>query len=203
VDLDLVVSRLKITEDGFLGLTTSMTVPEAIETFNNVGNLAEMIVNNPEKYKDWGEAGGAINFGKATVQVCIDISTLLQKQRVQNGYWSTIEYSWSSAPVSRYKAFISCVNTQQLHGQMNTVYTKIADAVKPLGGEVKKGKNATVVDVGNNNYYWVYCTGETVYIEYGHLNVDQCATTEYDNVSEENPAEEEYEDDGPEPGFDE
>ena len=201
VDPAGLVNSLKLTKDGFLGLTTSMAVPEAIETLNGTSGLAQNLSDRAEKYKSSQFVESVLTFGKATIQANISIEDLLQTKLEDRGFYVSTEYSWSPENVSKYVAYIGVSNNQQLQGKMSELYTQLADAAKALGKEVKKGKNATVVDVGNGNYYWVYSTGDTVNLEYGHLNVDECATTEYDNVSEENPYEEEY-DDGPEPGFD-
>ena len=189
VDIDAIVSGLKLTKEGFLGLTTNMTAPDAIEAFGNLDNKRDWPNSSANNYTTgYNEyASGSVMFGKAKADVDINILTLIETRKVSNGWWTNTEYSWSQSPVPCYRVHVSSMDTEQLQGKMRDLYVKLAEAVKALGKEVRKGKNATVINPGNDNHYWVYWTGDQVWLYYGKIDPSQCFISEFDNVTEEEP----------------
>lgn len=184
VDIDDVVSGLEITKEGFFGVRQNMTISQAIEAINN-HDMRYSIQTTASYWARSEKAYGTAKFGKADVEINLPVKGLINTFRTNTGWWSQTKYEWSGNPINSMSAIISSTTTEQLKGQMKTVYEKIVNVVKQQGKVDRSGKNAIIVKTSSNYCYYVFNTGQEVHLNFGSYDTSSLAVKEYDDATEE------------------
>lgn len=188
LDFSEIVLGLDITKDGFLGLRTTQTAPEAITVFNRHRHVERSINGNP-LYHSYGYARtvqGDIKTGKAVASVGIDILGSIERGSVSGNRYS-IGVRWTERPIPLYSVSYSSKTTKRLEGRTRELYDVLANAVRAIGKEIRTGANACVVDMGNRNYYHAYWTGDKAGLYFGMFDPNRIIITHYDKASEVKP----------------
>lgn len=189
IDMSDIVKGLNITKNGFLGMTTELSVPKAIDTFNNNNHTKERINGNPYNYSyGYGvNAIGSILFGVASAYVYVNIFNHVVRGPIERNGFILNGFKWDDKPVTLYNIEFCSDTSKRLEGRMKELFDVLVNVTKSTGKVIKKSINANVVDTGNGNYYHVYCAGDKVGLYYGKFNPDNVMITHYDKASEKNP----------------
>lgn len=188
VDAEDVVNALNITKDGFLGLTMNMKAYQAINTINNISGLSSSLSIEAKKYANDRSIWSKIKIRKLQSELETNINGLVIRNQRRNGWWTTTNYEWSfERAVPSFNIHFDLENNPQLKGKMHTLYETIKKAVMGIGKVVKSGKNAVVVELGKNIYYYAYWSGGRVALYYGTYEVDSINVDHFDNASEDDP----------------
>ena len=186
VDAEDVVSALNITKDGFLGLTMNMKAYQAINAINNISGLSSSLSIEAKKYANDRSIWSKIKIRKLQSELETNINGLVIRNQRRNGWWTTTNYEWSSErAVPSFNIHFDLENNPQLKGKMRTLYESIKKTVASFGKVVKSGKNAVVVELGNNIYYYAYWSGGSVALYFGAYDLDSINVEHFDNASED------------------
>lgn len=185
VDLDNLVKLLHISKESMMDLTLNMDALKAIETINGMEGILTRISEDAKKNSTNDIADAQIYKGKTSINLGIDIQGLIVKKQEGSGWFSYTTYDWSKNPISSYRLSIDLGLNSRLKGRMSQFYKKVEAAVKKCGKVVKQGKNAVVVDAGNDNFYYAVWAGKSVTVFYGKYNPDLCDVELYDDVDED------------------
>lgn len=184
VDLDNLVKLLHISKESMMDLTLNMDALKAIETINGMEGILTRISEDAKKNSTNDIADAQIYKGKTSINLGIDIQGLIVKKQEGSGWFSYTTYDWSKNPISSYRLSIDLGLNSRLKGRMSQFYKKVEAAVKKCGKVVKQGKNAVVVDAGNDNFYYAVWAGKSVTVFYGKYNPDLCDVELYDDADE-------------------
>lgn len=188
VDVEDVVSALNITKDGFLGLTMNMKAYQAINEINNISGLLSSLSTEAKRYANDRSIWSKIKIRKLQSELETDINGLVIRNQRRNGWWTTTSYDWSfERAVPSFNIHFDLENNPQLKGKMHTLYETIKKTVTSVGKVVKSGKNAVVVELDKNIYYYVYWNGGRVALYYGTYELDSINVDSFDNASEDEP----------------
>ena len=181
VDVDDLIGKLHLEKEGFLGFTSAMTGPEAI---NRANEMYANISQDAKKYHDYPAIEGNIKLGKLLPQLSMSTAGLTEKRATGSGWLSYTTTQWTSNPVLSYCLFFNVDANPQLSGKMKDLYSKLLDALKSKGKVERQGKNAAVIDTGNPYSYYIGWAGKLVFLYFGKYNLNTCIVDDYDNVTE-------------------
>jgi hypothetical protein len=184
VDVDDVVASLKITKDGFLGLTTAMTGPDVVKAVNSRRD-ATGLNDDARSYGGSKEMSSWVNYNTHIAgSLGVNTTGLINATRSGRGWYGTTRYEWTNNPVKGYGFFYTTDLSEKLKGNMQQLATKLLAAVKQTGNVVKEGQNAVVVETGAGNYYYAYWGGQHLRLYYGQFDPASVDVNIYNNVIE-------------------
>lgn len=182
LDLDLLVSTLHFEKDGFMGFKTGMSGLQAVNTANAV-NAA--ISTDAQKHDGRPFIEGKIKVNKVQADLAICTFGLIEKKNSSSGWLTYSNYAWTPNPVQCYNLSFNLDKNSQLKGKMKELYAKIMVALKEKGNVLMDGKNAAVINAGNDYSYYIGWAGKEVFIFFGKFNLSTCIIDDYDNATEE------------------
>lgn len=185
VDLEDIISALNIKKSGFLGLNMNLKGYQAINYINEIEGLGKPLSADARKYANDNSIWCKIKIRKVMVELETSIRGLVIRSQSRNGWWTTTNYNWSyQKAVPSFNISFDFERNPQLKGKMHELYERIKNAVKGVGKEVKCGKNAIVVEVDDNAYYYAYWAGGRVALYFGTYDIDSIDVDSFDNANE-------------------
>ena len=191
VDIDAIVSRLKLDKVGLLGFNLDMTPQQVVKAYNEVeGNTNGSIGLTPEE-----------NRGRDYLTTAYSSRGLIMESRVYYQRYLTIndgdKIVWS--PDHPYYIEVN-VSGEMLKDKYDLLYEKVAAIVKSYGKPMKENSRAVIVQLSEERGWVVASNNARVYIkvfnsrEYQSYYIDSYAkegetTREYIKPSEDKPTE--------------
>ncbi|MBR2203310.1 MAG: WG repeat-containing protein [Prevotella sp.] len=185
-DMDEVVSAMKISPTGFMGLDTKCTGPMVIEKLNSTNTLTKSLSGEAREYSNSTSIYAICqltNKGEITVEV--QNYGLVSQERTGSGWFSYYKSVWTDKPVKSMILTFYITGNEQLQGKMREMYAKMLEAVKKTGKTVKEGKNSAVIETSPGLYYYISWGGKRVDLFYGYYDLNSCDTNAFDDATEE------------------
>lgn len=191
IDLDGFVASMKLSANGFCGLTLNQSAEEVLSTLSKVEHTVQLS-EDPKDWEKLSEAAVIGFYGNQSYKVAAQFDG-----KIAEGIYEKKTYqSWFSTYTQRTRVGAKFSNTKPqyisllfafggpLEGKGKALYDRLATKVKTLGSVVKQGKNELVVKVGDA-YMFEAFTGDEVVLHYGNLDVDKIDVNMCDNASED------------------
>ena len=182
-DMDEVVTAMKISPTGFLGLDTKSTGPATIE---NLNQLSGVWLNS--EAKNYAGSDITATYHPTSKSSCfVDVQNygLVRQERTGSGWFSFYKSVWTEEYAKGMILTVNVSNNEQLQGKMHEMYVKMLEAVKKTGKTVKEGKNAAVIETGPGLYYYISWAGKRIDLYYGYYSLEDCDVNAFDNATEE------------------
>ena len=186
MDFDAIINSLQIKNDGFFGLTTNLTGPEAIEVVNNHEGNANLS-KEARMYNGYGSDITAFMTSRQYNSVFSIVRDGLITETYGDGvytYHSPYIYSWTDNKIRGFYYFTGKTYSEKMDGKMEQFADKLISAVKSVGHVVAEGKHAVVVKTEDSNCYYACWTGKDIHLYYGQYDATKLDVTKYDNVTE-------------------
>lgn len=183
-DMDEVVTAMKISPTGFLGLDTKSTGPATIEKLNMLNGVQ---LNSEARNYSNGASIYATCHPTSKSEIIVDVQNfgLVGQERTGSGWFSYTKSVWTDELVKSMILTVYITGNEQLQGKMRELYVKMLEAVKNTGKTVKEGKNAAVIETSPGLYYYISWGGKRIDIFYGYYDLNSCDVNAFDNASEE------------------
>lgn len=182
-DMDEVVTAMKITATGFLGLDTKSTGPATIEKLNKLSGV--WLSSDAKNYSSSDITATYHPTSKSSCFVDVQNYGLVSQERTGSGWFSYYKSVWSEEYAKGMILTVNVSNNEQLQGKMREMYVKMLEAVKQTGKTVKEGKNAAVIETGPGLYYYISWAGKRIDLYYGYYSLEDCDVNAFDNATEE------------------
>ena len=175
MDIDEIIGTLKITKDGFYGLTLEVTGPETVDVINREKPDANMS-REASTYDCWGcQVAIVLSYQQYDINLCFAKYGILDES---NGI------QWTGNKVQGYYASMGAVYSDKLRGKMDELTEKLIAAIKNVGNVEKEGKKAAIVRVDDDKVYFVCCTGGELHLYYGRYDIPEMDITAFDGAIE-------------------
>ena len=173
VDYQSVIGELKLTKDGFLGMTLNMDAEHIVSAINSF------------ETDDAGSAD-ARRFANATT---------INGRSLVNGINVSISSSFDN-PIANDSIFNNVQPNQigmeipaegMIRGKSGAMAREIISRVQAFGQTVKSNQNAAIIQV-NDASYFVANSGTGVFVVYGYLDNNLIDIEQYNNIVDKNDA---------------
>lgn len=182
-DMDEVVSAMKISPTGFLGLDTKSTGPAIVEKLNSLSGV--WLNSEAKNYASSDITATYRPTNKSSCYVDVQNYGLVRQERTGSGWFSYYKSVWTEEYAKGMILTVNVSNNEQLQGKMREMYVKMLEAVKKTGKTVKEGKNAAVIETAPGLYYYISWAGKRIDIFYGYYSLEDCDVNAFDNATEE------------------
>lgn len=183
-DIDGIVSVLRIGKDGFYGLTTELTGPQAIDIVNGLEGNANMSKEARMYNSSGSDLGGFLTRRHYNSYLFIAREGLIKETKGSGNYYSPFDYSWTDNKICGFYCYMGTSFSDKLDGKMELFSSKLIAAVKECGKIVKEGKHAVIVDVGDSKSYYVCWIGKDVHLYYGKFDLVNIDVNKYNDITE-------------------
>jgi len=164
-DYTAVIEGLKLTKDGFLGLTLGMNAESIAEAFKAFG------VNDASKYDGQTTVSGNSQVGGVNVVV-------------SSSFDSAIATGSTFSSASPNQIGVEIPAQGPISGKSGEVARNIIALVQSFGQTVKSNPNAAIVQV-NDASYFVANNGNGIYVVYGYLDNSLIDIDQYASIADQ------------------
>lgn len=184
-DMDEVVTAMKISPTGFLGLDTKSTGPTIIEKLRSMNGVWETVNTDARYYSSSNISATCHLTSKSEATIEVNNYGLVKQERSGSGWFSYTKSVWTEEYAKGMILTVYISGNEQLQGKMREMYVKMLEAVKKTGKTVKEGKNAAVIEAGPGLYYYICWGGKRIDLFYGYYTPETCDVNAFDGATEE------------------
>lgn len=184
-DMDEVVTAMKISPTGFLGLDTNCTGPMIVERLNSLKGVGMKAYTDAGHYTSGDITATCHLTAKSECSVDVQNYGFVRQERSGSGWFSYYKSVWTDEKAKGMILTVYITGNEQLQGKMREMYVKMLEAVKKTGKTVKEGKNAAVIEAGQGLYHYISWAGKRIDLFYGYYNPETCDVNAFDDATEE------------------